>query len=220
MNGSPLALSFSITSSSSAVDNSTGLVQNTLNFGAEQLHQGIEIDFRTRLLNDKLTFKGFTSIGDWEYVGSTIRRVVDEDQVVLSESNNDVDGGKVGDAAQFTVGLGLDYRITDKFSVDFDWRFYDGLYANVGAVKENLQLPSYDIADLGFSYRLNIGENKDKNLDFRLNVNNLFYEVYLSDLRTNIAAEAGDTTWNGINVDNQGIFGWGRTWNASVKYTF
>jgi hypothetical protein len=204
--------------SSSAVDN--GLVINTLNFGAEQLHQGIEIDFKAKLLNGRLDFKGFTSIGDWEYVGNTVRQVRDEDQNIISTSDNDVDGGKVGDAAQFTLGFGLDYDITDNFSVDFDWRFYDGLYANVGAVKNNLELPSYDIADLGFSYRIKIGENKDKSLDFRLNVNNLFYEVYLSDLRTANTAEAGDTTWNGINVTNQGIFGWGRTWNASVRYNF
>ncbi|WP_088324612.1 TonB-dependent receptor [Polaribacter tangerinus] len=206
--------------SSSAVDSSTGLVQNTLNFGAEQLHQGIEIDFRAKLLNDRLDFKGFTSIGDWEYVGSTVRQVRDEDQNIISTSNNDVDGGKVGDAAQFTLGFGLDYRITDDFSVDFDWRFYDGLYANVGAVKNNLELPSYDIADLGFSYRIKFGEEKDQSLNFRVNVNNLFYEVYLSDMRTAVEAAPGDTTWNGINVNNQGIFGWGRTWNASIRYNF
>ena len=205
--------------SSSRVVN--GLIENTLNFGAEQLHQGIEIDFRTKMLNDKLTFKGFTSIGDWEYVGSTVRRVVDENQVVLSESDNDVDGGKVGDAAQFTLGFGLDYAVTDNLSVDFDWRLYDGLYASVGAVKENLELPTYDIADLGISYRLAIGENNDKSLDFRLNVNNLFYEVYLSDLRDNDEASSiASENWKGINLSNRGMFGWGRTWNASVKYSF
>ena len=98
---------------------------------------------------------------------------------------------------------------------------YDGLYANVGAVKENLELPTYDIADLGISYRLFIGENKDKNLDFRLNVNNLFYEVYLTDLRDNDeASPIASENWKGINKSNRGMFGWGRTWNASVKYSF
>ena len=150
-----------------------------------------------------------------------VRRVQDENQNIISESDNDVDGGKVGDAAQFTLGFGLDYAITNDFSVDFDWRLYDGLYASVGAVKENLELPSYDVADLGFSYHLQVGENKDKSLDFRLNVNNLFYEVYLTDLRDNRAASSiASENWNGINVSNRGMFGWGRTWNASVKYNF
>ena len=196
------------------------VVINTLNFGVEQLHQGVEVDFKTTFFNNKLTFRGFTSIGDWEYKGAVTSRVQDEDQNIISENDEDVDGGKVGDAAQFTLGLGLDYKISEALSVDFDWRLYDGLYANVGAVKNNLELPSYDIADLGISYRMNIGENKDKALNFRLNVNNLFYEVYLSDLRSNRVAEADDQTWKGINVANQGIFGWGRTWNASVRYNF
>tara|TARA_B110000259_G_scaffold6940_1_gene7641 strand:- start:2041 stop:4641 length:2601 start_codon:yes stop_codon:yes gene_type:complete len=196
------------------------VVVNTLNFGVEQLHQGVEVDFKTKFFNNRLTFSGFTSIGDWQYKGAVTTRVQDEDQNIISEDDEDVDGGKVGDAAQFTLGFGLDYKITDDFSVDFDWRLYDGLYANVGAVKNNLELPSYDVADLGVSYRIKIGEDKDKSLNFRLNVNNLFYEVYLSDLRSANTAEAGDVTWNGINVTNQGIFGWGRTWNASVRYNF
>ncbi|QTE24174.1 TonB-dependent receptor [Polaribacter cellanae] len=196
------------------------VVQFETNQGVEQLHQGIEIDFNSKLLNGKLNFKGFTSIGDWKFVGSGITRVVDEDQNVISETPEDFDGGKVGDAAQFTLGFGLDYDITNDLSVDFDWRFYDNLYANVGAVKENLQLPSYDITDFGVSYKLNLKGTKNQSINFRLNVNNVFSEIYISDLRTNIQANSGDTTYNGINVDNKGIFGWGRTWNASVRYNF
>jgi iron complex outermembrane recepter protein len=203
---------------------SSNVVNNVVVFetnqGVEQLHQGIEIDFRAKLFNDRLDFKGFTSIGNWEFVGEGITRIIDEDQNVISETPEDFDGGKVGDAAQFTLGFGLDFDVTDNFSLDFDWRFYDNLYANVGAVKDNLQLPSYDIADFGASYRLRVGKNKDKSLNFRANINNVFSEVYISDLRTNVEAAAGDTTFNGINVDNQGIFGWGRTWNFSVRYNF
>ena len=206
-----------VTSSSRVVG---GIIQNTLNFGVEQLHQGVEVDFRLKMFNDKLDVKGFTSIGDWEYKGTATTRVQDENQNIISESFNDIDGGKVGDAAQFTVGLGLDYNITDDLSVDFDWRFYDNLYSNDGDLKESIKLPTYDIADLGISYRLKVGEEKDKSLNFRLNVNNLFYEVYLSDLRTVNTAGPGDVTWKGINVNNQGYFGWGRTWNASVRYNF
>ena len=206
-----------VVGSSNVVNN---VVEFETNQGVEQLHQGIEIDFRSTLLNGRLDFKGFTSIGDWRFKGSGITRVTDEDQNLISETLEDFDGGRVGDAAQFTLGFGLDYEITNNLSVDFDWRFYDGLYANVGAVKENLELPSYDIADMGVSYRLNLKGTDNQSLNFRLNVNNVFYEVYLSDLRTNIEATAGDTTFKGINVDNQGIFGWGRTWNASVKYNF
>ncbi len=91
----------------------------------------------------------------------------------------------VGDAAQFTAGLGLDYNIVERLSIDADIRFYDKLNADVGAVKENLELPTYKVADMGVSYKMLLGENDKKSLNFRFNVNNVFHEIYLSELRTN-----------------------------------
>jgi len=205
-----------VVGSSRVVNN---VVQITTNQGVGQHHQGIELDFKTRLFNDKLTFKGFGSFGDWEYIGSAVTRVTDEDQNVISTTNEDIDGGEVGDAAQTTLGFGLDYKILDNLSIDFDWRYYAALFADVGAVKKNLELPSYDIVDLGISYKIDLGGKNNNSLNLRANVNNVFSEVYLSDLRTNIEASGGET-WKGINVDNQGYFGFGRTWNFSVRYKF
>ncbi len=205
-----------VVSSSRVVDD---VLQFTTNEGVEQVHSGVEVDFRAKAGNS-LTIKGFVSIGDWVFNGEGLTRVTDEDQNVISTEMTDFDGGKVGDAAQFTAGLGLDYDICENLSIDADWRTYDNLYADVGAVKENLKLPAYDIVDMGMSYRMRLGKDKDKTLNIRANVNNVFYEVYLSDLRTAITAESGDETYNGINVDNQGYFGFGRTWNLSLRYKF
>ena len=196
------------------------VVTFTTNEGVEQLHQGIEVDFRAKPQPDvPYTLTGFVSVGDWRYVGDAISRVTDEDQNLISTSSNDVDGGEVGDAAQFTAGLGIDLQIAERFSMDSDVRFYDNLYADVGAVKENLKVPSYHVVDFGMSYKMYVGDDGDS-LNFRLNINNLFDRVYINELRTNIAAEAGDTTWNGVNVANQGYFGMGRTWNVGLRYKF
>ena len=196
------------------------VVTFTTNEGVEQLHQGIEVDFRAKPQPDvPYTLTGFVSLGDWRYVGDAISRVTDEDQNLISTSSNDVDGGEVGDAAQFTAGLGIDLQIAERFSMDSDVRFYDNLYADVGAVKENLKVPSYHVVDFGMSYKMYVGDDGDS-LNFRLNINNLFDRVYINELRTNIAAEAGDTTWNGVNVANQGYFGMGRTWNVGLRYKF
>ena len=126
----------------------------------------------------------------------------------------------VGDAAQTTWGLGAKYQIFKNFSIDADWRNYSNLYANVGAVKENLMLPDYDLVDAGISYRMFEKKKKKDNLNFRVNMNNVFDEVYLSELTSNTQAEAGDDTFNGINTSNRGFFGWGRTWNVTVRYNF
>lgn len=204
--------------SSSRVED--GIVITTITSGQEQTHIGAELSFSAKPV-DGFKFRGFVSVGDWQYVGQVISFDRNEDTNAISnETEVDVDGGKVGDAAQFTAGLGIDVNLAERLSFDADWRMYDNLYANVGAVKENLELPSYDLVDMGVSYKMLLGKNRDKSLAFRANVNNVFSEVYLSDLRTANTAEAGDETWNGINVNNQGYFGFGRTWNLSLKYKF
>ena len=187
--------------------------------GVSQLHQGVELTFMAKPQPDvPYTLKGFLSIGDWIYEGEAITRTQDEDQNVLDTETQDIDGGKVGDAAQFTAGLGLDVDLAERLSFDSDIRFYDELYANVGAVKENLKLPNYHVVDMGLSYKMFVNEGT---LDIRVNVNNVFDNVYISELRSAIAA--GDGTgvlYNGIDTANQGYFGLGRTWNVGLRYNF
>ena len=181
--------------------------------GVSQLHQGVELSFSAKPQEDvPYTLKGFLSVGDWIYEGDAITRLQDEDQNVISTETVDVDGGKVGDAAQFSAGLGLDVDLAERLSFDTDVRFYDDLYANVGAVKENLELPSYHIFDMGLSYKMFVN---DGTLDVRLNVNNVFDNVYISELRSAIAAGEGTgVLYDGIDTANQGYFGLGRTWNV------
>ncbi|MBT8265749.1 MAG: TonB-dependent receptor [Bacteroidia bacterium] len=205
-----------VVTSSSVVDDQ---LQFSTNFGVEQVHQGIELDFTSKPL-PQLRINGFLSIGDWVFKGEGVTQITDEEQNVISTDETDFDGGKVGDAAQFTAGIGTDVQICENFSWDADYRFYDNLYADVGAVKENLELPSYGVADTGLSYKMLLGRDKMKSLSIRANINNVFDNEYISELRTNIAAEAGDDTYEGINTANQGYFGLGRTWNLGLRYKF
>ena len=187
--------------------------------GVTQLHQGVEVSFSAKPQEDvPYTIKGFLSVGDWIYEGEAITRLQDEDQNVISTETVDVDGGNVGDASQFSAGLGLDVDLAERFSFDSDIRFYDDLYANVGAVKENLELPSYHVVDMGLSYKMFVN---DGTLDIRLNVNNVFDNVYISELRSAIAAGEGTgVLYDGIDTANQGYFGLGRTWNVGLRYNF
>ena len=202
----------------------------TSNQGVKQVHSGIELDFVVKPV-DKLDIKGFASFGNWEYEGKAISRKFDENLNLLVETEADLDGGKVGDAAQTTWGLGAKYEIFERFSIDADWRNYDNLYANVVA-KDNLELPSYDLVDAGISYKMLVGKDKQNSVNFRFNMNNVFDEVYLSELTSNIKTDAfisgtsGPTyqsagrVYKGIADGNQGFFGLGRTWNFSIRYNF
>jgi len=194
--------------------------------GITQVHTGIEIDARLQAGN-KLAFTGMVSIGNWEYQDDVTATFFDNDQSpividgVEQTQTLELDGVKVGDAAQFTAFIGADYNILDNLSVDFGYRFADNLYADFDAtdIDENgaLKLPSFGLADAGISYGLPIGESR---LSFRLNVNNVFDTTYIAESDTNNFVEAGDETYDGINVSNRVFFGFGRTWNASVRFNF
>lgn len=189
------------------------------NQGVEQLHSGVELDFTARPTK-KLDLRGFVSIGDWQYKGDVVTTIRDQDRNPLDETREDVDGGKVGGAAQTTWGLGIKYEIFTRFNFDMDWRNYYKLYSDVGAVKENLELPKYDLVDAGLSYKMLVGKDDKNSVSFRLNVNNVFDEVYLASLSTYNFAQDGDQTYNGIKVNNRGYFGLGRTWNFTLRYNF
>lgn len=190
----------------------------TVNRGVKQDHQGIELNIQAKPLYN-LEVKGFASIGDWRYKGSVVSEIRTEDREILETSTNDIDGGKVGNAAQTSFGLGAKYKILPNLSIDADYRYYQNFYANVQR-KENLELPSFGLIDAGVSYALNL---TDKNrLSFRVNVNNLFDTEYISQSNTAnmLTGAEGETAYKGINTTNQVYFGYGRTWNASVKFTF
>ncbi|WP_437369411.1 TonB-dependent receptor [Maribacter litoralis] len=205
-----------VVSSSDVVDD---VLTFTTNFGTEQLHSGVEFDFKVRPATG-LAINGFLSVGDWVYQGEATTQVTDEDRNLISQETVDYDGGKVGGAAQFTGGLGFAYKINQNFAIDSDWRYYDNLYSDVGAVKENLELPSYNLLDAGLTFTVPLGADKLKQLKIRGNINNLFDTEYLSTLTTANFAEAGGELYDGIAVSNQGYFGWGRTWNVTLRYDF
>ena len=205
-----------VTTTSTEVNN---VLQYTTNEGVEQLHTGVEVDFTARPIKN-LSINGFASFGDYQYVGNSVSTVRDEDRNIISQKVIDVDGGKVGDAAQTNFGAGVKYEFFPRFSIDADWRYYSKLYSNVGAVKNNLELPNYDLLDAGISYKILAGKLNEKSVQFRFNVNNLLNEIYISELTTNIVANPGDNTVKGINSANSGYYGYGRTWNFSIRFNF
>lgn len=204
----------------------------TANQGVKQIHSGVELDFVLKPVKT-LDIRGFASFGNWEYADNAVSTIFDENLNPLLVTETDLDGGKVGDAAQTSWGLGAKYEIFERFSIDADWRTYDDLYSNV-VVKENLLLPSYDLVDAGISYKMLVGKDKQNSINFRLNMNNVFDEVYLSELTTNIKTtdnvsssnpglgtyESNNRVYKGIADGNNGFFGLGRTWNFGVTYKF
>ena len=59
-------------------------------------------------------------VGDGQLSPKIVVTRSNNDQNVISTETVDVDGGKVGDAAQFSAGLGLDVDLAERFSFDSD----------------------------------------------------------------------------------------------------
>ncbi|MXN90869.1 TonB-dependent receptor [Flavobacterium sp. Sd200] len=201
------------------------------NSGVHQLHTGVELEV-TAHPTSQLDIKGFASIGNWKYDDNVYTRVFDESRNIIpnsvykttatstsfiqNETINEVKGRKVGGAAQTVFGLGASYKIVKGLSVDADWRMYDKLYSST-VTKDIVEIPSYDLVDAGLTYRLNF---TNTSLVFRANVNNVFDEVYLSEITSSNVVTPTSVNYRGVNVTNNVFFGNGRTWNFSMRYNF
>ncbi|MGG6229847.1 TonB-dependent receptor [Tenacibaculum sp. SDUM215027] len=202
--------------------------------GVEQVHMGAELDFTYDIIED-VRLIGMVSYGDWRYASDvTARYRNDSGDAILNPTTGQpetatlyLDDVKVGNAAQTTARIGIEVKPWKNFKIDFSQRFIDRLYARINADdfdsadhSGSLQLPGYSLTDLGLSYKLNLGKESNQSLKFRFNVNNLWNEEYIAESATNYMAEPGDDTYRGVNTDNKVFFGFGRTWNFSVRYNF
>ncbi|MGC1472246.1 MAG: TonB-dependent receptor [Psychroserpens sp.] len=178
-----------------------------------QIHQGVEFDFEYRPLGGDFTFRGYGSLGNWKYEGSTPFTLQNDDtaEFITTDGEVELTDVKVGQAPQTSFGAGFVYNITNGLSIDMDYNIFADLYefvdvedvvnaALVGDKYEAERLPAYTLADAGLTYRFDLGDNT---MTFRANVNNVFNADYIGQ------------------SDNFGVFlGIGRTFNASMRYNF
>jgi outer membrane cobalamin receptor len=205
-----------------------GGVDGTAQFdNVSVLHQGIELEADYRL-GSALRLRGMLSLGDWRYTQDFTANLFDDQNNPVSGDDVTlfVKDAKVGDAAQTTAYLEADYKI-GMFNFDLGYRFVDGLYADYSINnsdfldpdnKGSLKLPSYGLVDLGATIRFPFIGNTSS---FRVNVNNLFNTLYIAESNTTIHLEnESDPNWNGIDDENFVWFGFGTTWNATLRINF
>lgn len=196
--------------------------------GVGQRHQGVELDLVASFVNG-LTLTGMASFGNWRYTDNFGASVFDDDQNFLGERFLYVDDVKVGDAAQTTFSLAAEYNVRKNLGLSMSFYHADELYAdfNIGSDISFLtpggsawKLPAYSLLDAGVFYKFGVG---GANVTWRLNVNNVLDEAYLSESETNIAyapdADVREIGQNG-SPRNRVYYGFGTTWNTSLKIGF
>tara|TARA_R110002050_G_scaffold110892_1_gene223518 strand:+ start:26 stop:2554 length:2529 start_codon:yes stop_codon:yes gene_type:complete len=201
-------------------NNSGSILNNTTQerfyynlLGIDALHMGVEVDFKYRP-TDQLTVTGMASIGDWQWKSDVSAIVRNEAGDELDTVEVFADGLKVGDAAQTTFALGLNYKITAKSQVYIDYNFAGDMYSSYDVTNrgsadlpETWKVPSFHLFDMGVSHGFDFGP-----FDATLNgkINNLFDVEYISD-SDDIDGTAGSSYV---------YYGAGRTYSVSLKVKF
>ncbi|APX99095.1 TonB-dependent receptor [Lacinutrix venerupis] len=194
--------------------------------GVNALHKGIEVDVRYKA-TDNLTLTGMASIGDWRWQnnieGVEIR---DEANELVDTVDIIIEDLHVGDAAQTTLALGGNYKLTPKTTFTLDYNYFANLYAQFdpsdrGEVGPDAwEVPAYGIFDTAIRHSFSFG-SFDATLTGR--INNIFDTEYIADAQDGSEqGSIGDADYiapssaRAANV----YYGFGRTFSVGMKLNF
>jgi iron complex outermembrane recepter protein len=195
--------------------------------GIDAAHMGVELDFIAKPTS-KLEISGFASIGDWRWLSDVEDvGVYDDNQVKLDSVDLYLKDVHVGDAAQTTFGLGIDYELLKGLKFGADYNFYGNLYSAFEVEDRNekftenpdsWKLPYYSLVDLNLRYNFKISDLK---ATLYCNVDNLFDTEYISEAQGGfnkdpLGVDDAATGWKSTQV----FYGWGRTWSVGLKIRF
>ena len=176
--------------------------------GVNAVHNGIKA-------TEKLRFTGMASFGDWKW-DSNVENVdiIDEDQNVVDTVNLYIKDLHVGDAAQTTMALGLNYKFTPRTTFILYYNYYDNLYADFDPSDrgepgpETWVVPSVGLFDGVIRHGFDFGSI---NATLTGRVNNIFNTDYVSDaLDGDGSDETNALVW----------FGSGRTFSIGLQLNF
>ncbi|WP_053976871.1 TonB-dependent receptor [Mangrovimonas xylaniphaga] len=183
--------------------------------GVNAIHQGLEIDFVYKPF-ENLRVTGMASFGDWRWEDNVENvQIFDDEQELVDTVDLFIKDLHVGDAAQTTFALGLNYEIMNGTNLMVDYNYYDRLYADFdpsdrgsAGAPDAWEVPAYGLFDMALSHKFDFGP-----FDMRLigRMNNVFNTEYISD--------ALDGTGS-ISSTALVYYGYGRTFSVGAKLNF
>ena len=118
---------------------------------------------------------------------------------------------------QTTASIGVDYEFLPKFKVALDWTYYDRLYAYFDVNSRQSvadkgidawRMPSYQLVDLGLKYDFKVG-----------GMNTTLTEIFTTYLTLSILVMLMTVLLTTL-IQQTVYYGFGRTWNMSIKVKF
>ncbi len=184
--------------------------------GLDAIHQGVEFEFKYKP-SKKLEFRAMASMGDWKWGDDVIADVYNEQNELEGTVTVYTSGVHVGDAAQTTAALGIDWEILKDLKVGLDFNHYDRLYAQFEVDQRTSEddmgidswlMPDYQIMDFNVRYRFKMGKFKSTLYG---KIDNIFDTEYISD---GFDGSMHNSFTSGV------YYGFGRTWSIGIKTKF
>ena len=210
---------------------STDPASGTINLsGVNALHQGIEIDFKSIPVKN-LEITGMLSLGDWTWQGISTGYLYNRDGQPINASKDvvelkgpdhafvtvDLNGIKVGNSAQTTANISVNYSFLKDFKMGLDYTYFGRNYSNynvninkwgVNKFDQPWEIPAAGVTDFYANYRFDLGSYKATVFG---NISNLFDSYYITD-----AQDGGTHTWDTASV----FYSMGRSWSIGLKLMF
>ncbi|HKI90601.1 MAG TPA: TonB-dependent receptor [Draconibacterium sp.] len=183
--------------------------------GINALHKGIEAEL-TYKPAPKLTLYGMLSLGDWIWQNNVEADQYDQNNNYRGTFYAYVKNVHVGNAAQTTAALTINYEILPKLRIGADYTYFGKNYADFNVNTrtspsdqvEAWKMPDFGLIDCNMNYKFKIG-TADATLYGK--VNNLFNTEYVSD-----ATDGTDHDQYTSLV----YYGFGTTWSTGLKIMF
>lgn len=184
--------------------------------GVNSRHQGIEME-ATYKPTTQLTLKGMASFGFWKYINDVSFQAFDDSNNLLGEFHAYLKDVSVGNSAQNTAALNIDYKFFKSFNIGVGCNYFGKNFADFNITNrtsestvgiDSWQIPDAVLFDLNLGYNFKIGK-----LDSRIsgNVFNLLDTEYITD-----ATDGTDHDWKTSGV----YYGFGRTFSLGMKVNF
>jgi outer membrane receptor for Fe3+-dicitrate len=210
---------------SRTIQNSLGQEVSYLFRNIEQLHQGIEFEGTITPIR-QLSIDVMFSLNSWKYASDfTATGTNIETQQPEGELTIFAKGLEVGDAAQTTFRIAANYKPVKGLKIFASYYFADRLFADYDVTDTRfnnpelanvVQLPSFALVDAGLFYDFTVS---GLDLSLGVNVNNVLNTTYIQELDTNIEDNPFTQNTNEL-YNNIGYFGFGRTWNTTLRVNF
>ena len=186
--------------------------------GVDAVHMGVELDFVAKPA-PKLDINGMLSIGSWKWANDINNvGIFDENQNLLAEISLFIEDVHVGDAAQTTAALGVNYELIKDLTIGLDYNYYARVFADFDPLNrttkegdtnpDSWEMPDYGVFDANLYYQFDLN---GFDAAFSVNVNNLLDTEFVYE-----GTDGSDHSWRSATI----YPGFGRTWSLGLKLFF